>query len=341
MNLIAISLEQIDEDFEQPRNNYNDESLLQLVQSIKEVGLLTPIKVSKLDNGRFKIIFGHRRFKAHKILNLPSISAIVSENESEQDIFIQQLTENIQRDAFTPIEEAEAFQKALENSSWNISIRYLANTLGKQEKYISDKLSLLNFGTTIKNIIHGGTNIVQNQLTEQQVLPLKNLPIEYRDRVAIKVAREEITVGDVKKITNLFSNKSISDINKEAFLNYDKSKLIDIWADYNLEQKRKQKEADQPPIKPTIVTDTYTEPLMNTMVDTLPIEEIVRQLIIKIPTAYEIPLDIISTYKDMKIATREEFLYSVDCLIENLERHLKQWKSIKEILKKDVIERIK
>ena len=67
MNLIEVPLELIDEDKYQPRSIYNEESIDELVQSIKEIGLQSPIKVQLLENGRYRIIFGHRRFKACKI----------------------------------------------------------------------------------------------------------------------------------------------------------------------------------------------------------------------------------------------------------------------------------
>lgn len=70
---------------------------------------------------------------------------------------LTELAENMQREGFTPIEEAEAFRKAVENPQWNMTVKFLAGKLGKKEKYISDKLNLLNFGNAVKQIIHNGT----------------------------------------------------------------------------------------------------------------------------------------------------------------------------------------
>ncbi len=343
MNLLNIPLNQIDEDTDQPRSNYDSEALSQLVQSIKEVGLLTPIKVKEQVDGRYKIIFGHRRYKAHKILDLPSISAIISQDESEQDIFMQQLTENIQRENFSPIEEAEAFQKALDNSNWRVSIKYLANTLAKNERYISNKLSLLNFGSSIKKIIHSSTEIIPNKLTEQQVLPLKGLPVEFRDQVALKVARDEIPVDDVKKISALFSAKDISSTNKDAFLNYDKHKLIGIWDDYKAQLKQNQKLNNEKEdiFKPEIVSKNYSGCADTKIYELLPIEEKARYLMNQIPTAFQIPDDIVYSYKSMKIDDKQNFIYTTECLIDNLEQHLKQWKKIRDLMLQDGIQRIK
>ncbi|MCX7746905.1 MAG: ParB/RepB/Spo0J family partition protein [Clostridia bacterium] len=343
MNVANITIELIDEDDGQPRNSYNEESMSDLVQSIREIGLQSPIKVRQTENGRYKIIFGHRRYRAHKILGIPTIAAILSVNESEQDIFFQQLAENIQRDDFTPIEEANAFKKALDNDKWSISIKYLAGKLGKQEKYISDKIHLLGFGSSVKNIIHSKKEIIPDKLSEQQVLPLKDLPIEYKDRVALKVASEQIPVNDVKKIASLFSSKDISEANKESFLEYSSFKLIEIFKDYDLElKKRREPESKKGiPAKPKIVDDNYIDANNSIEFKVLPIEEEVHNLLKRVPPAHPISEKDILSFKEMKLDGRKELNFAIDCLIGNLEGQLAQWKKIREMIQKDGIQRVK
>src|SRR5690554_3556944 len=108
MNVQNISISLIDEDSSQPRYTFDEESLADLADSISEVGVLSPIKVRVTDNGRYKIIFGNRRYKACKSLGLEYIPCIISEAIDELDIYFEQLAENIQRENFSPIEEAEA-----------------------------------------------------------------------------------------------------------------------------------------------------------------------------------------------------------------------------------------
>ncbi len=341
MNLIEVPLELIDEDKYQPRSIYNEESIDELVQSIKEIGLQSPIKVQLLENGRYRIIFGHRRFKACKILGKSFINAILADDISEQDIFFQQLAENIQREGFTPIEEAQAYRKALDNENWKISVKYLASTLGKTERYISNKLSLLNFGSTVKMLIHKGNDIKKDGLTEQQALQVKDIPIEYRDQVAIKIAKEGIPVNDAKKISILFSSKDIKPKNKESFLKYNHTRLLNTYEEYCSSIKKKNEKITEKLQKPHIVSDNTISTNEIFQDENLPILEKVRFLLNRIPSAYPIPDDVIGSYKVMKIDEREDFIYSIDCLIESLKKHLSQWQSIKDTIQNDSIQRIK
>ncbi|MDD3705408.1 MAG: ParB/RepB/Spo0J family partition protein [Clostridiaceae bacterium] len=344
MNVVSIPIALIDEDLNQPRNYLDEDALTELAESIKDNGLLSPIKVYSQKNGQYKIIYGNRRFKAFQRLGYESIPCILSEYKDEEDIFLQQLTENMQREGFTPIEEAEAFRKAIETPQWNMTVKFLAGKLGKKEKYISDKLSLLNFGNAVKQIIHNGTQIISNKLTEAQVLPLKDLPVEYRDQLAMKVAVEAIPVEDAKRIAKLFSAKDINPQAKEIFLNYNNHKLIEVWDSYEFEQKlnRIKGKSSNEISKPILVTNEnnknqdIAKPL-----SLFPIEEKAKELLGKIPRAMTIPDDIVFSIQDMRIDNREEFMITVDCIIENLEMHLMQWKAIKEIIKKDRVRRVK
>lgn len=344
MNVINIELDSIDSDIEQSRKYYDQESIANLVQSIKEIGLQSPIKVTQVENDRYRIIFGHRRYNACKLLGLKTIAAIISENDNEQDIFFQQLAENIQRESLLPIEEAEAFKKALENEEWSISIKYLSGKLGKTEKYISNKLSLLNFGTSVQNIIHNNTEILPGKLSEQQLLPLKALPIEYRDAIALKVAFEQVPVNDVKKISVLFSSEEIDPASKESLLNYDHYKLLQVYADYDAElQQRLKIENEKPkPIKPRILSDkesVYEDDII--ILEKSPIEEKVAFLLNRIPPAFPITEKDILSYKELNLEKRKELIENIDCIIENLEGHLEQLIRIKDMVHKDRVQLIK
>lgn len=345
MKVINVALNLIDEDKEQPRYNFNEESLKELAESIKEVGLLNPIKVRQLDNGRYKIIFGNRRFKACQLLALEQIPAIISNSESELDIYLEQLTENIQRESFTPIEEAEAFNKLLNDEKFKISKKLLSSRLGKSERYISQKLDLLKFGKEVQQLIHSGKEILPNKLSEEQVLPLKNVAIEYRDKLASKVAAEQAPVKDVKRISELFLAKDISPESKEILLNRPVHQLINDWSDYEKAKK-------EPPIKPELkAVDTSTnnsEYLSNSFVNSgysqLAIVKKLHALLNSVPSHHEIPEDMLCSIDQIKIANKEEFLTSIDALIDCLMGHVQEWKKAKakaSVTKLGVVKKIK
>lgn len=239
MDITSIKLSLIDEDKDQPRYQFNQEALEELANSIKEIGLLSPIKVRDTGDGRYKIIYGNRRYKASQMIGLESIPCIVSSAADEMDIYFEQIAENLTREDFSPIEEAEAFHKLMNDDRFRSSIKLLSSKLGKPENYIKNKLELLKFGNAVKKLIVGGTQIRKDCLTEDQLMPLKDLPIEYRDTLALTAARDELPVSDVKKIAKLFKDKTISDATKQKLLLKNGSSLIETWSVF--EQNRKEK----------------------------------------------------------------------------------------------------
>ncbi|GIP17920.1 hypothetical protein J40TS1_35620 [Paenibacillus montaniterrae] len=239
MEITSIKLSLIDEDKEQPRYQFNEEALEELANSIREIGLLSPIKVRAMDNGRYKIIYGNRRYKASMMVGLEAIPCIVSTASDEMDIYLEQIAENLTREDFSPIEEAEAFHKLMNDDRFRSSSKLLSSKLGKPESYIKNKLELLKFSSAVKKLIVSGTQIRKDCLTEDQLMPLKDLPLEFRDTLALTAARDELPVSDVKKIAKLFKDSSISDATKQKLLMKNGSSLIETWSVY--EQNRKEK----------------------------------------------------------------------------------------------------
>ena len=177
MDIIEIATALIDEDTDQPRYQFDDEALQELMNSIGEIGLLSPIKVRSVSGGRYKIIYGNRRYKACQMLNRPTIPCIVSTTTDELEIYFEQIAENLTRQGFSPIEEAEAFHKLLNDPKFSSSTKYISSKLGKPEAYIKNKLELLKFIPAVRQLISAGTEIKKGRLTEDQVIALKDLPM--------------------------------------------------------------------------------------------------------------------------------------------------------------------
>lgn len=233
----------IDEDKDQPRYRFGEESLQELVNSIGEIGLLSPIKVRKAEGGRYKIIYGNRRYLACSKLGRDTIPAIVSDATDETEIYLEQVAENLTREGFTPIEEGEAFDKLLNDPKFASSVKFLAAKLGKPESYIKNKCELLKFGPAVKKLVVSGTDIRKGTLTEDQLLPLKDLPMEYRDPLALTMAKDEMPVVDVKRIAKLFKDASISERTKSQLLYKDGPGLLDTWSAYEASRKERARAA--------------------------------------------------------------------------------------------------
>ena len=137
-NITLVSLANIQPSSFNPRKRFDEASLYELADSIKQQGVLQPITVRPIaDTDRYEIVFGERRYRASVIANMEEIPAIVSEltDDAAEDAAI---TENLQREDVTPMEEANAYQRLIETGRHTIET--LAVRFGKNENYIRTRL---------------------------------------------------------------------------------------------------------------------------------------------------------------------------------------------------------
>ncbi|RAV20963.1 ParB/RepB/Spo0J family partition protein [Paenibacillus contaminans] len=331
MDIIDILTELIDEDTDQPRYQFDEEALQELMKSIEELGLLSPIKVRTTKNGRYKIIYGNRRYKACKTLGRRTIPCIVSDVTDETEIYLEQIAENLTREGFSPIEEAEAFNKMLTDKRFSCSTKFLSSKLGKPESYIKNKCELLKFGNAVKKLIVAGTEIKKDKLTEDQLLPLKDLQLEHRDPLALIVARDELPVSDVKKIARLFKDKDISAGTKDKLLYKSGRELLETWSVFEHNKAERAKPAESKPapaksVKPAKPDKKVAAEQPSVTV----IETELQQLLASLPAYSPLTEDAILSHQAIKPVDKAVFLTEVDTLIENLEKHLAEWKQIKD-----------
>jgi ParB family chromosome partitioning protein len=133
-----LDLDLIEATAEQPRKTFYQETLEELAQSIKERGVLEPIVVRPIPNGRYQIVMGERRYRASRIAGLTQIPAIIREL-SDEDATADALLENFQREDLNPIERAGAIKQLLTFMSWE----KVGKTLGVAESTLRRSLELL------------------------------------------------------------------------------------------------------------------------------------------------------------------------------------------------------
>lgn len=333
MDIHDIPMHLIDEDTDQPRYQFDEEALQELMKSIEEIGLLSPIKVRTTADNRYKIIYGNRRYKASKMLGRATMSCIVSTVTDELEIYLEQIAENLTREGFSPIEEAEAFHKLMNDSKFSSSIKYLSSKLGKPEAYIKNKCDLLKFGNSIKKLIVSGTEIRKDKLTEDQLLPIKDLPIEHRDPLALIIARDEMPVSDVKKIARMFKDKDISESTKGKLLYKTGHDLVETWSVFQNNRAERAKPAaakaeKNKETKEIASTEILEMPMQNELPSTVisPIQTKLQQLLSVIQT----PSDLQADTLDIDLTNKEKFLNDINTLVSHLEKQLDEWKKVRE-----------
>ena len=152
-NLIkTVALDKIRAKKDQPRKIFDEEALIELADSIKEIGIIQPILVSKNDNF-YEIITGERRFRAATLAGLNEVPVIITKYSREEELEIA-LIENIQREDLKPIEEAEAYKHLIE--TLDINQDELAKKIGKNRSTIANCIRLLKLEPDMKEAINKG-----------------------------------------------------------------------------------------------------------------------------------------------------------------------------------------
>ncbi|MCF6222375.1 MAG: ParB/RepB/Spo0J family partition protein [Flavobacteriaceae bacterium] len=152
-NIIDIELSAIEVNPFQPRTNFNQESLRELANSIRELGVIQPITVRKLTGNKFQLVSGERRFRASKLIDLKSIPSYIR-IANDQEMLEMALVENIQRKDLDPIEIAVSYQQLI--NEIKLTQEELSIRVGKNRSTVTNFLRLLKLDPIIQTGIRDG-----------------------------------------------------------------------------------------------------------------------------------------------------------------------------------------
>lgn len=149
-NIVSVALADIQPSNYNPRKNFDEKSLAELADSIRQQGVLQAIGVRPIAENRFEIVFGERRYRASQIAGLEEIPAVILDisDETAEEMAV---TENLQRKDVTPIEEASAYQKLIESGRHDV--QSLAVQFGKNESYIRTRLKFVSLIPEIAQLL--------------------------------------------------------------------------------------------------------------------------------------------------------------------------------------------
>ena len=188
--VIEVKINEIEPNSDQPRKYFDDDKLSQLSDSIKQHGVIQPIIVKK-DNNMYTIIAGERRWRAAKLAGLTKVPVLIKEYTDKQVMEIA-LIENLQREDLNPIEEADAYQRLMEE--YKLTQEQIADTLGKSRPAIANTLRLLSLPNSIKKYVISG------DLSSGHARCLIVLPDEIKQQVAARyIIDNKLSVRDTEK----------------------------------------------------------------------------------------------------------------------------------------------
>lgn len=190
-----IALELITPNPRQPRTIFDEDALTELVESIAEVGLLQPVVVRPLEDGRFELVMGERRWRASQRAGAETIPAIVRETK-DHDLLRDALLENLHRAQLNPLEEAAAYQQMLED--FGCTQEVLAQRIKRSRPQISNTIRLLRLPPTVQRRIAAG---VLSAGHARALLVLEDPAAQ--ERLAQRVVAEGLSVRAVEELVTL------------------------------------------------------------------------------------------------------------------------------------------
>lgn len=153
MKLLNLKIDRIVTNSNQPRKYFDNEKMSELKDSIKNSGLIQPITVRKISNGKYEIVAGERRYRACRELGMENISAIeISAGDARG--YELSVLENIQREDLNPIEEAESYLMLME--VYGYTQEKLSEKLGKTRSSLSNKMRILKLPGSVKEMVKKG-----------------------------------------------------------------------------------------------------------------------------------------------------------------------------------------
>lgn len=195
---VMVPINKVEPNKEQPRKHFNEDALLELSESIKQMGIIQPIVVQDR-NSYYEIIAGERRWRAAKQAGLKKIPVIIK-NYTEQEIVEISLIENIQREDLNPIEEAFAYKRLLEE--FNLKQDEVAERVSKSRTAVTNSIRLLKLNEKVQQMV------IDEMLTTGHARAL--LGIEDQEQqyiIAQKIFDEKLSVRDTEKLVKSLQNE--------------------------------------------------------------------------------------------------------------------------------------
>jgi ParB family chromosome partitioning protein len=185
----TISLDKLKANKYQPREEFSQEALQELANSIKEKGFIQPVLV-RLKQGEYELIAGERRFRAAKLLGYKEIPVIIKD-ASDLDSLEISIIENIQRENLNPIDQAKAYKRLLDE--FGMTQEKVADTIGKDRATVANILRLLNLPAKIQEYVSRGTISMGHA---KAILGLSKEPEQLR--LCTKIIKNDLSVRDTE-----------------------------------------------------------------------------------------------------------------------------------------------
>ncbi len=205
-NMQTLPIEYLQRGKYQPRKDMNPETLRELADSIKAQGVIQPIIVRLVEENKYEIIAGERRWRASQLATLQEVPVVIKEIDYRSAMAIA-LIENIQREDLNALEESEAIKRLVDE--FEMTHQQAADAVGKSRAMVSNLLRLLDLQPEVKNLLAKGL------LEMGHARALLALDGKQQIEIADKVVKQNLTVRAVEKIIKQLGNEKITIVKRQ------------------------------------------------------------------------------------------------------------------------------
>jgi ParB family chromosome partitioning protein len=203
-----LPVSQIDPNPHQPRDHFDEETLVALTASIAELGVLQPVLVRPSSEGRFELIAGERRWRAAKRAGLQTVPSVVRRIDDTRSLE-QAVVENLHREDLNPLEEAAAYQQLIED--FHLSHDDVARRVGKSRSAVSNTLRLMQLPPSIQKLV------AESQLSAGHARGLLGTPDRaFQEALARRAVTDQLSVRDVEDAVRARSGSPEADMDDPA-----------------------------------------------------------------------------------------------------------------------------
>lgn len=209
--VMYIDINQIKPNENQPRKHFNEEKINELSSSIIEHGIIQPLVLRKIDEKRYEIVAGERRWRAARAAGLEKVPSIIRDFTDEENMIIA-IIENMQREDLNSIEEAEGLRQMIE--TYGFTQEEVSRSVSKSRPYITNALRLLKLPENI-----------QEKLAKGQISPghgralLAAKDKDYQERLCDRIINEGLSVRKTEELANNFKSKKVTKTKGEKDVN--------------------------------------------------------------------------------------------------------------------------
>jgi ParB family chromosome partitioning protein len=238
----TIDINKIEPNSNQPRKNFDEDKIHELAESIKQHGLIEPLIVQEGKKGFYTIIAGERRWRAAREAGVKDIPVVVKEY-TDQEVMEIALIENIQREDLNPIEEAEAYNRLIED--YHLKQDEVAERVSKSRTAITNTLRLLKLDERVRSMI------IEEKIKSGHARALLGIEDgEEQYKLAVKIFDESLSVRETEKLVKKVlsgdekqgSTKKEKDIQSElVYKNYEEKLKTVMGTKVNINHKGKGK----------------------------------------------------------------------------------------------------